>query len=92
MVLLSSNDSGHVMLFTHVPQSLWLYPFSFVHPFPFYQNSPTLVSRPEVIGSDRKKPGFSLSRLCYLYSLVKVDAGFLDSFSALMLLVGSFDP
>ena len=32
----------------------WLYLFSsFVHPFPFYQNSPTPFSRPEVVGGDR---------------------------------------
>jgi len=31
-----------------------LYLFSsFVHPFPFYQNSPTLFPRPDVVGSDR---------------------------------------
>ena len=33
----------------------WFYLFSsFVHPFPFYQNSPMhSVSRPEVVGGDR---------------------------------------
>ena len=44
----------HLLFFFTFPLFHWLYLFSsFVHPFPFYQNSPTPVSRPEVVGSDR---------------------------------------
>jgi len=59
------------------------------------------VSRPEVVGSDRTWVLFVVFNLCHLYSLVKVDSGvlfylvwfsFVYSFSALTLLVGSFDP
>jgi len=46
----------HLMLFLHFPFFHWLYLFSsFVHPFPFYQSSPTPfpLFRPEVVWSDR---------------------------------------
>ena len=57
----------------------WLYLFSsFVHPFPFYQNSPT----PFPGRMSWKRPNLGLvcvllCNLCYLYSLVKMDCGVL---------------
>ena len=55
----------------------WLYLFSsFVHPFPFYQNSPT----PFQAGGRRRRPNLGL--VCVL----------LCSLCVLTLLVGSFDP
>ena len=80
----------------------WLYVFSsFVHPFHFYQNSPT----PFPGRGRRRRPNlglisffcFCVCNLCYLYSLVKMHCSvfwftFVCSFSALTLLVGSFDP
>jgi len=52
---------------------------SFVHPFPFYQNSPTPFPW---AGGHRRRPNLGLvcillCSLCYLYSLVKVDCGVL---------------
>jgi len=47
----------------------WLYLFSsFVHPFPFYQNS--LTPFPGQRSWEATEPGFSSLCLCYLYSLV----------------------
>ena len=74
---------------------------SFVHPFPFYQNS--LTPFPGRRSQETIEPGFSVCFVlyfAYLYSLVKMDCGvllylvsfFVCSFSALTLLVGSFDP
>jgi len=45
----------HLLFFLLFPFFQWLYLFSsFVHPFPFYQNSPShSISRLEVVGGDR---------------------------------------
>ena len=87
------------LLFPFIP---WLYLFSsFVHPFSFYQNSPTPF--PGQRSQEATEPGFSLFFLCvicvicipqlrWIVVFCSIWFSFVCSFSALTLLVGSFDP
>ena len=67
----------HLFPLSLFPFFHWLYLFSsFVHPFPFYQNSPLRFQA----GGRRKRPNlvlvcFLFCTLCYLYSLVKMYCG-----------------
>jgi len=68
----------HLLLFLLFPfsfsHSLYLFS-SFVHPFPFYQNSPTPF--PARSSQEATEPWFSLFCLCYMYCLVKIYSGVL---------------
>ena len=88
-------------LFTFLFLSLALLIFFFCPSLLFLPEQSHSVSRPEVVGSDRIWVQFVVFNLCYQYSLVTMDSGvlfylvqfsFVCSFSALTLLVGSFDP
>ena len=92
----------HLFPFLFFPFFHWLYLFSsFVHP----SLSTRIVPLRFQAGGRRRRPNLGLvsffcfvllCNLCYLYSLVKMHCGvfwftFVCSFSALTLLVGSFD-
>ena len=90
--------SSSFPLFTFPFLSLALPIFLFCPSLPLQPEQSHFDSRPEVVGGDRTWfQLFLFCTLCYLYSLVKMYCGALFylvwcSFSALTLLVGSFDP
>ena len=83
----------HLFPFLLFPFFHWLCLFSsFVHPFPFYQNSPTPF--PGRRSKEVTEPGFSLFflyNLCYLYSLVKMHCGVLFYLVYLCVFLQCFD-